>query len=150
MIFPRGFKLFISTLTKTEIQTRSSPERLKRLPVQSWESKSIWSPKYFEIHISQLQSFENFGRSSVDCLKINKDKSSDANFTPTWRSHSNTNADLAPNYKYGPQSVQHLNSNAKVNQIRVLTQTQSSTKSTFQFKHGAQLSLFSSSKVKLS
>jgi len=65
--------------------------------------------------------------STVDYLKITKEMSLDENFSSTQWSHFNTNADLAPNYKRGPQPVQCLNSSTEVNQIHVPTQMQSST-----------------------
>jgi len=53
---------------KTRIQTESSSGHFKRLVVQSRKSKSIWSPKYFEMLPSQPRSFENFRGDSVGCL----------------------------------------------------------------------------------
>ena len=74
----------------------------------------------------------------VEFLKITKDKFSDADFTPTRRSHFNTNADLAPNYKRRPQPVQRSSSNADLSMSRVPVQTRSSAKLAFHFKRGAQ------------
>ena len=74
MIFPGGFKQFNSTLTKTEIQIRSSSRHLKRLPVQINMKFKVFRNLY-----QSTRSFENFGGGSVGCLKIIEDKASNAN-----------------------------------------------------------------------
>jgi len=96
---------------KIRIQTRSSSGHLKRLLVQSWESKSTRSSKHSKIRPSQLRSFKNFGGGSVGCLKITEDKSSDTDLTQTHIFSSNAN--LLSNDERGYESAPHSNSNAK-------------------------------------
>ena len=88
-IFHGDFKQFNSTLTKTRIQIESGSECLEKLPVQSREPEIKWSLKYSKIWSSQLQSVKNFRGGSVGCLKIIKNRSSDANLTSTRRSRFN-------------------------------------------------------------
>ena len=86
-VFLGGFKQFNSTLTKTIIQTESSSGHLKRLSVQS-EKPEIDNEVQSVVKSIPINHgvSKNFGGGSVGCLKLTKDRPSDASLTSMRRS----------------------------------------------------------------
>ena len=115
-----------------------------------------------ESHPHELWLSPSLIASIVGCLKITEDKSSDADLTPTRRSHFSSNANLLTNSKCGSESVQrfplkrgaqsslHSSSNAESSHIRVPTQTRISARVAFQLERRFQTTPCSNSNANLS